>query len=82
MLYFGDKDSHIPMQGARLKAAHPRQIEHVSDTDHGFKCDQRGSWHQPSAILARARTLDFFREYLARGGRLSGLTRAGRVRAR
>ena len=54
MLHFEDKDSHIPLQGASLKAGHPRQIEHVSDADHGFNCDQRGSWHQPSAILARA----------------------------
>jgi carboxymethylenebutenolidase len=27
---------------------------------HGFSCDERGSYHEPSARLARQRTLGFF----------------------
>ena len=64
MLHFGEKDSYIPMEGvAKLKAAHPQKIVHVYDADRGFDCDQRGSWHQPSAILARERPLEFFRQH-------------------
>jgi carboxymethylenebutenolidase len=65
MLHFGEKDSYIPMEGvAKLKAAHPTQIVHVYDADHGFNCDQRGSWDEPSATLARQRTLEFFRKHI------------------
>lgn len=65
MMHFGEKDSYIPMEGvAKVKAAHPAQTVHVYDADHGFNCDQRGSWHEPSAKLARARTLEFFRTHV------------------
>ena len=65
MLHFGEKDSYIPMEGvAKVKAAHPSQSVHVYDADHGFNCDQRGSWHEPSARLARERTLEFFRKHI------------------
>ena len=65
MLHFGEKDSYIPMEGvAKLKAAHPAQTVHVYDADHGFNCDQRGSWDGPSATLARQRTIEFFRKYI------------------
>ncbi len=33
--------------------------------DHGFNCDQRGSYDAPSAALARKRTLEFFAQHLA-----------------
>ena len=65
MLHFGEKDSYIPMEGVvKLKAAHPKQTVHVYDADHGFNCDQRGSWDEPSATLARQRTLEFFRAHI------------------
>ena len=65
MLHFGEKDSYIPMEGvAKLKAAHPTQTVHVYDVDHGFNCDQRGSWDEPSATLARQRTIEFFRKHI------------------
>lgn len=65
MLHFGEKDSYIPMEGvAKLKAAHLQQTVHVYDADHGFNCDQRGSWHQASATLAHERTLEFFHEHV------------------
>jgi carboxymethylenebutenolidase len=65
MMHFGEKDSYIPMDGvAKVKAAHPGQTVHVYDADHGFNCDQRGSWHEPSARLARERTLEFFRKHI------------------
>jgi carboxymethylenebutenolidase len=35
------------------------------EADHGFNCDQRGSYDEPAATLARTRTLEFFGRYLA-----------------
>jgi carboxymethylenebutenolidase len=32
----------------------------VYAADHGFNCDQRGSWDAAAAKLARSRTLAFF----------------------
>jgi carboxymethylenebutenolidase len=34
------------------------------EADHGFNCDQRGSYDEPAATLARARSLTFFKQYL------------------
>jgi carboxymethylenebutenolidase len=66
MLHFGEKDSHIPMEGvAKLKAAHPDQQVHVYDAEHGFNCDERGSYNAEAAKLARKRTLDFFHQHIA-----------------
>jgi carboxymethylenebutenolidase len=31
---------------------------------HGFNCDERGSYHEPSAGLARERTLEFLRQHV------------------
>jgi carboxymethylenebutenolidase len=64
-LHFGAKDSYIPMDGvAKVKAQHPRLAVHVYDADHGFNCDERGSWHADSARLARERTLAFFASHV------------------
>jgi carboxymethylenebutenolidase len=32
--------------------------------DHGFNCDQRGSWNAEAAKLARERTLAFFAKHV------------------
>jgi carboxymethylenebutenolidase len=37
----------------------------VYQADHGFNCDQRGSYNEAAAQLARQRTLDFFAKHLA-----------------
>src|SRR5437870_1233989 len=37
---------------------------HLYPAGHGFNCDERASYHEPSAILARSRTLDFVRRHL------------------
>jgi carboxymethylenebutenolidase len=44
--------------------AHPEVEVHIYDADHGFNCDQRGSYHAPSANQARERTLEFFRKHV------------------
>ena len=61
ILHFGARDAHIPLAGVKeFEAAHPDLPVYVYDADHGFNCDERGSYDAPSASLARARTLDFF----------------------
>ncbi len=65
MLHFGEKDQHIPVEGARqVAAAHPEVEVHIYPADHGFNCDHRASYDAPSAALAWTRTLDFFRQHL------------------
>ena len=65
ILHFGVKDAHIPIAGVKeFEAAHPDLPVYVYDADHGFNCDERGSYDAPSAALARTRTLDFFKQKL------------------
>ena len=63
ILHFGSNDAHIPVAGVKeFEALHPTLPVYVYDADHGFNCDERGSYDAPSAALARARTLDFFKQ--------------------
>lgn len=65
MGHFGDKDQHIPVDGVRkLAAKHPKHQIFVYEADHGFNCDQRGSYNEPAAKQARARSLEFFRKHV------------------
>ena len=65
LLHFGEKDMHIPLEGVKqLQVAHPKQQVHIYAADHGFNCDQRGSYDAAAATLARERTLAFFRQHL------------------
>ena len=62
ILHFGAKDAHIPVAGVKeFEAAHPGLPVYIYEADHGFNCDERGSYDAPSAALARSRTLDFFK---------------------
>ena len=66
MYHFGERDKHITQEDvAKIKAAHPEGQFFLYPADHGFNCDQRGSYDAPSAALARKRTLEFFGQYLA-----------------
>ena len=63
--HFGERDSVIPVAGVRAFAeAHPDVDVHVYAADHGFNCDQRGSYDAAAATLARQRSLDFLREHI------------------
>jgi carboxymethylenebutenolidase len=65
MGHFGDKDAHIPVEGVKkLAAKHPKHQIFIYAADHGFNCDQRGSYNAPAAKQARARTLEFFRKHI------------------
>ena len=64
--HFGDQDHWIPLEGVTAFAkAHPEVEVHVYAANHGFNCDQRGSFNEAAAQLARGRTLAFFTDKLA-----------------
>lgn len=65
MMHFGERDEYIPMSDvAAIRTAQPDVQIHVYAADHGFNCDQRGSYDRKSALLARERTLAFLGEHL------------------
>jgi carboxymethylenebutenolidase len=65
LAHFGEKDAMIPVEGVRkLAAAHPGATVHIYPADHGFNCDQRGSYHAASAKLARERSIEFLRKHV------------------
>jgi carboxymethylenebutenolidase len=65
MSHFGERDSVLPVEGVkRFAAAHPEVEVFIYAADHGFNCDQRGSYDAAAAALARERTLRHFRQHL------------------
>ncbi len=67
LLHFGADDSHIGTdQIEAVRTAHPEVTIYVYEgADHGFNCDQRGSYNPEAAKLAKARTLEFLRTHIA-----------------
>jgi carboxymethylenebutenolidase len=65
MAHFGNKDHWILLETVEaFKKAHPGVTVHIYEANHGFNCDQRGSYNEPAAKLARERTLAFFAQHL------------------
>ena len=63
--HFGERDGMIPVDGVRkFAAAQPGVEVHIYAADHGFNCDQRGSFDAVAAKLARERSLQFLRRHL------------------
>ena len=63
--HFGERDANIPVAGVReLAAAHPEAQVYIYPADHGFNCDQRGSYDAAAAKLARERTLAFLQRHV------------------
>ncbi|MFW2850939.1 dienelactone hydrolase family protein [Sphingomonas sp. TX0543] len=62
VLHFGRHDSGIPMEGVEKLAAKawPRAEVYVYEAGHGFNSDRRKDYHEPSADLAKERTLALF----------------------
>ncbi len=60
--HFGRYDQGIPMEGveALITKAHPLAQIYIYDANHGFNSDRRKDYHEPSAELARERTLGLF----------------------
>ena len=66
LAHFGDQDHWIPMEGIQaFTKAHPEVEVHVYPANHGFNCDQRGSYDEAAANLARTRSLAFFAKQFA-----------------
>ena len=66
MFHWGASDHAIPMETVRkIEAAHPSIPSYVyTPAGHGFNCDERGSYHEATATLARARSLEFIRKHV------------------
>lgn len=65
LAHYGDQDKHISLESVEaFKQAHPNVEVHVYHAQHGFNCDQRGSYDAAAAKLARERTLNFFAKHL------------------
>lgn len=65
MAHFGELDKHISLDSVRaFQQAQPGVTVHVYAADHGFNCDQRGSYNAAAAQLARERTIAFFAQHL------------------
>jgi carboxymethylenebutenolidase len=63
--HFGERDHVIPVAGVRgFGEAHPDVGVYIYAADHGFNCDQRGSYDPAAATLARQRTLAFLRQHV------------------
>jgi carboxymethylenebutenolidase len=61
ILHFGAHDHGIPLPGVeRVAELHPEVAVHIYDAGHGFQSDRRTDYHEPSAKLARERTLALF----------------------
>ena len=66
LAHFGDQDHWIPLDSVEdFRKAQPQVEVHVYAANHGFNCDQRGSYNEAAATLARQRSLDFFAQHLA-----------------
>ena len=66
LAHFGDQDHWIPLDTIEaFRQAHPEVEVQVYAANHGFNCDQRGSYNKEAAQLARQRTLAFFKQHLA-----------------
>jgi carboxymethylenebutenolidase len=64
-LHFGDKDMHIPMAHVNeLRQLHPNIEIFDYPADHGFHCDERGSWDAAASKKAMERTLAFFAKHV------------------
>jgi carboxymethylenebutenolidase len=66
-MHFGEKDASIPMSDVEaIRVAQPSvEVFVYAGAQHGFGCDERGSFSKPDADLAQERTLAFFARHLA-----------------
>jgi carboxymethylenebutenolidase len=66
MMHFGEQDQSIPMTDVEtIKQKRPDcEIYVYPIAGHGFHCDERGSFHEPSAKIAWQRTMDFLGKHM------------------
>jgi carboxymethylenebutenolidase len=66
-LHFGEKDASIPMSDVELikqKRGGDCEIYVYPDAQHGFNCEERGSYNEAAAKLARERSREFLAKHL------------------
>ncbi len=66
-LHFGEKDASIPMSDVELikqKRGGDCEIYVYPDAQHGFHCDERGSYNEAAAKLAWQRATAFLQKHL------------------
>jgi carboxymethylenebutenolidase len=66
-LHFGEKDASIPPSDVDLikqKRGGDCEIFVYPDAQHGFNCEERGSYNEAAAKLGRQRALDFMAKHL------------------
>jgi carboxymethylenebutenolidase len=62
LLHFGEKDASIPMsdvEAIKAKRGGDCEIYVYPDAQHGFNCDERGSYNEAAAKLAWGRSMAF-----------------------
>ncbi|MBC7666726.1 MAG: dienelactone hydrolase family protein [Caulobacter sp.] len=65
MSHFGDEDTHITLDSVKaFEQAHPEVEVHLYAANHGFNCEQRGSYHAGAAAAAFERTMFHFGKHL------------------
>ena len=66
-MHFGEKDASIPMtdvETIKQKRGGDSEIYVYPDAQHGFHCDERGSFHEASAKTAWQRATEFLKKHL------------------
>lgn len=65
LLHFGEEDPYIPPQDVqKIKDLNPKAEFHLYPANHGFNCDERGSFDSNCAQLAKERTQEFLKHHL------------------
>ena len=65
MAHFGRKDHFISVESVEIfEKAQPDVQVFLYDADHGFNCEQRGSYDETAAAQALERTKTFFAQHL------------------
>jgi carboxymethylenebutenolidase len=65
MAHFGDQDHWLPLDKVgQFHAANPQVSLNIYAANHGFNCDQRGSYNEAAAVAARAKSVAFFNQHL------------------
>ena len=65
MAHFGELDKHITLESVKaFEQKHPEVEVHLYQADHGFNCDQRGSYNAGAAATALERSLYHFGKHL------------------
>jgi carboxymethylenebutenolidase len=65
MAHFGDQDTHISLASVKaFEQAQPEVEVHLYAANHGFNCDQRGSYDAGAAATALERSLYHFGKHV------------------